>query len=489
MAVAPNSTQIVAPRVELIDPRTGLMSREWYRFFYNLYEIAGAGEGIVPVSRGGTGTNVIPADGRLLIGNGSGYTVNPLIGGAGINVLNAAGNITLVNDGVLSFSGGTTGLTPSTDTTGAVTLAGTLVVANGGTGATDAAGARANLSAAVLGTNDDITSLTALTGAVETPSYIQMDVTPTVTLALGKLSWDSTDQTLNIGMEYDVSQQVGLEYYARVQNNTGVLIPNGTVVGFTGAVPDSALSVSPYLADGASPSLYVVGVMTHDLPDTGQKGYCTAWGFVRNVDTSAFTLGDVLYASPTVAGAFTNIKPTAPQNVIPIAAVLNVGATDGVIFVRPTIEQQKYYAVILKTTSQTPTAINTENLLTFDSIQIGNGVAIGTPTSRITVPQAGLYKFDAPIQLTSGSASAKNVWLWLKKNGVNIPNSARLVTSNINNGYIPITLSETISLTASDYVEIAFASDLINVTISTVAATAFAPAAPAIVLSVTQVQQ
>jgi len=37
---------------------------------------------------------------------------------------------------VASFSGGTTGLTPSTATTGAVTLAGTLAVANGGTGLT-----------------------------------------------------------------------------------------------------------------------------------------------------------------------------------------------------------------------------------------------------------------------------------------------------------------------------------------------------------------
>jgi hypothetical protein len=36
--------------------------------------------------------------------------------------------------GVSTFSGGTTGLTPSSATTGAITLAGTLVTANGGTG-------------------------------------------------------------------------------------------------------------------------------------------------------------------------------------------------------------------------------------------------------------------------------------------------------------------------------------------------------------------
>lgn len=38
-----NITQIPAPRVDFIDQRTGLMSREWYRFFINIYNLAGGG--------------------------------------------------------------------------------------------------------------------------------------------------------------------------------------------------------------------------------------------------------------------------------------------------------------------------------------------------------------------------------------------------------------------------------------------------------------
>lgn len=38
-----NITQIPAPRVDFIDQRTGLMSREWYRFFINIYNLAGSG--------------------------------------------------------------------------------------------------------------------------------------------------------------------------------------------------------------------------------------------------------------------------------------------------------------------------------------------------------------------------------------------------------------------------------------------------------------
>jgi hypothetical protein len=37
MALAPiNPTQITPPRVEFIDPRSGAISREWYRFFLSL---------------------------------------------------------------------------------------------------------------------------------------------------------------------------------------------------------------------------------------------------------------------------------------------------------------------------------------------------------------------------------------------------------------------------------------------------------------------
>lgn len=305
-----------------------------------------------------------------------------------------------------------------------------------------------------------------------------------------RMAWNTSDQTVDLGMEYDVVQQIGLEYYARVQNNTGVTIPNGTVVGFSGAVPDGALSVAPYLANGSTPSLYILGVMTHDLPDTGQKGYCTAWGFVRGVNTSTFTLGDILYASPTTAGAFTNVKPTAPNNVIPLAAVLKVGTTDGIIFVRPTIEQQKYYGEFTKATSQTPAAINTAYALTFDNTEIGKGVSIGGTTSHIIMSQSGLYNIVASVQITSTNASQKAIWVWLRLNGTtNIPNSARLASSTLNNGYVIITLNEVYSFNSGDFIEIMYASDSTNISISTVAATAFAPAAPAVILAVTQTEQ
>jgi hypothetical protein len=63
------------------------------------------------------------------------------------------------------------------------------------------------------------------------------------------------------------------------------------------------------------------------------------------------------------------------------------------------------------------------------------------------------------------------------------------VTININNGYTAVSLAEFFSLAANDRIEIMFAADNTAITVDNVAATAFAPAAPAVVLAVSQIQQ
>ena len=302
--------------------------------------------------------------------------------------------------------------------------------------------------------------------------------------ALATRAWFRFFQLLQSSIE-----DASLLQYTVVQNTTGSTISKGTVVGFAGVGSNNVLSVAPYLADGSQPSLYILGIMAEELPDSGATGLCCVWGNVSGIDTSAFGVGDILYASPTVAGALTNVKPTAPDNVIPVAAVLISNATAGEIFVRPTIEQQKYYGEFTKTTDQTPAAVDTAYALTFDNTEKANGISIGSPTSRIVAAQSGLYQFNVTIQLTSSNSSDKDVWFWFRKNGTDVANSSRLITVSISGGYAPVALIESFSLEENDYIEVMFAAEDTAVTVDNVAATAFAPAAPAVVLSITQIQQ
>jgi hypothetical protein len=91
----------------------------------------------ITVGAGGTGLSTLTAN-NVLIGNGTSNVTFVAPGTAG-NVLTSNGTTwvsSVSTGGVTSFSAGTTGFTPSTTTTGAVTLAGTLIAANGGTGLT-----------------------------------------------------------------------------------------------------------------------------------------------------------------------------------------------------------------------------------------------------------------------------------------------------------------------------------------------------------------
>lgn len=341
--------------------------------------------------------------------------------------------------------------------------------------------------------NDILSSL--VQNSVNT-DYIDLNPAPPVSGKMRRLWWNETDQTANLGMEYDVTQQIGQETYARVGNTTGSTIPNGTVVGFAGATAN-ALLVAPFIANGTQPSLYALGVMTHDLPDSGQRGYCTTWGFVRDLNTSAFSAGDILYASPTTPGALTKVKPTAPNNVIPVAACIVSSATAGVIFVRPTIEQQSNYGVFSDTSSMTPAAIYTPYPITFNTTDFARGFSRGTPTSRIVASQSGLYSFQFSAQLTSSSASAKKMWIWPRINGVDVPNSNSEVSVSANGEATVVAWNWALSINANDYFEIVYAVDDISLSIvaapaqtGAIGTAAFArPGVPSIILTVTQVQQ
>lgn len=285
--------------------------------------------------------------------------------------------------------------------------------------------------------------------------------------------------------------EASLTTHAIVQNSTGATMNIGTVVGFAGVGANNYLSVAPYLADGSTPTLYILGVLAETLPDSGSTGLCTVWGSVTGVNTSAFSVGDILYASPTVAGALTNVKPTAPNNVIPVAAVLKVGVTDGEIFVRPTIEQQSYYGEFSRTTNLSAAVINTAYAIALDTTEIAEGVVLqGSPLDQIKVPQSGLYQFSVRYQLTSTNSSSKSARFWFRKNGTtDYANSTALMSVTGNGDYAAVTQSEFFSLAANDYIQLMWAVSDTALSLAAAAATGYAPAAAAVLLTVTQVQQ
>lgn len=306
----------------------------------------------------------------------------------------------------------------------------------------------------------------------------------------GKLSWNTAEDALDVTMGDGVIAQVPFETFIRAENDTGATIPNGSVVGFAGVNGD--LKISKYIADGSISSLYFVGVTTFEMAD-GDVGPVTVFGKVRGVDTSAWTKGTILYASPTTAGALTSTRPTAPNEVVVVAAVLVSDATNGEILVRPTVPIGLDYGSFSDTTVQTLAAIGTAYPIKHNTTDIANGITVendgsSNPT-QITVSQAGLYKITVSNQYTSSNSSQKDIQTWLRHNGTDIANSNSYVTIATNGGTVIFSTAYVVSMEADDYIQVmwACATDT-AVSINNIAATAYSPAAPSCITSIAQIQ-
>lgn len=308
----------------------------------------------------------------------------------------------------------------------------------------------------------------------------------------GQLEWNIEEDCLNIASSDGSILQAGLEQHMRVKNTTGSTLTNGTVVRFSGVYANSDFNptVVPHIANGTIPPLYTVGVLTGDIPN-GSIGRATTYGKVRELNTTGtpvgetWNIGDILYVSPTNAGKLTKVKPTAPNIVVSVAAVLKVGVTDGILLVRPTIFPRLYYGAFSDTLEQAATVIDTPYAVKLRVTDIANGHHISNNT-QIVAENSGLYNYQFSLQFASTNSSAKNVYVWPRKNGVDIPNSATKLTIVGNMVYTVASWNFIVSMNANDYFELMWATTDLSAKIVAPAATTFCPAIPSAIVTVTE---
>lgn len=158
------------------------------------------------------------------------------------------GTIATQNANNVAITGGT--LSGISVTSGTITGITDLAVADGGTGASDAAGARSNLGAAASGANSDITSLTGLT----TPLSVAQGGTGSGTASGARSNLSAAAS----GVNSDITELTGLTTPLSVaQGGTGQTTLAGflTALGALG-VDSSALTANGYIK--FTNSLYIL---------------------------------------------------------------------------------------------------------------------------------------------------------------------------------------------------------------------------------------
>jgi hypothetical protein len=128
-----------------------------------------------------------------------------------------------------------------------------------------------------------------------------------------------------------------------------------------------------------------------------------------------------------------------------------------------------------------------QNLVPFAITTESFNTKIGAIPSRIYVSETGFYnvQFSAQCNLTSGSTGA--IYFWLRKNGVNVLNTAGKVVVNGPNSETMAAWNYALTLAEGDYIELAWSSSNTRAYLEVEEGTSVRPALPAVILTITWV--
>lgn len=173
--------------------------------------------------------------------------------------------------------------------------------------------------------SEPIVNISGITGHVSTVDYVGFDTAYATALTAGQLGWDGNN-TLGLGMAGgNVTQHIGEDQFFYIKATS--TITKGQVIMFTGAVGASGVPTGAP-ATGITDGNYIIGIAAEAIATNG-FGLVQSFGTLRNVNTSGYADGDILWYDPTVTGGLTKTKPVAPNVKVQMAAVINGGSAGG----------------------------------------------------------------------------------------------------------------------------------------------------------------
>ena len=121
--------------------------------------------------------------------------------------------------------------------------------------------------------------------------------------------------------------KIGQDEVTRVYNNTGAMIPRGSPVYVTGATNDFP-TIAKAQADDITTIDATIGVLKDSI-NASSFGLVLNRGLIGRLDTSSYSVGDLLFVSADSAGKFTTSAPTYPNFAYEIGRVLVVDSQGG----------------------------------------------------------------------------------------------------------------------------------------------------------------
>ena len=151
--------------------------------------------------------------------------------------------------------------------------------------------------------------------------------------AVAQLTWDDGQGTLDLGLKGgNVTAKLAEQEYARVYNAEANSLSKGEIVYVSGA-QGNLIKVNRALANTEATSSGTLGMVAETIT-AGGEGFVQTSGAIYKLNTNTLTAGNAIYLSPTTAGAYTQTKPVAPDQLVILGWVERVSTTVGSIYLK-----------------------------------------------------------------------------------------------------------------------------------------------------------
>jgi hypothetical protein len=151
------------------------------------------------------------------------------------------------------------------------------------------------------------------------------------------------------------------------------------------------------------------------------------------------------------------------------------------------------YGSFYDTTTQTNLVANIPRSMSFNNTDITNGVSISGSTSPfntyIKTQNAGVYDIQFSAQLDKTDSGTDEIVIWLRKNGIDLTDTATAVTLTGNNAKNVAAWNWFVTSAANDYYQIIWLSADVNLRLLAEPISGTHPGIPSVILTVNRVDQ
>ena len=184
--------------------------------------------------------------------------------------------------------------------------------------------------------SDNTTQTTAWTGTISSASITDFSSSVSGLLPVKNIFGGNGVSVSSVSGEYTISASgvaagSAESILTNCFNNTGSTLSKGTVVyinGRSGNLP----TVQKSIATNEAGSSKTYGILFEDITDN-HSGRIIVIGALTNFDTNQFSAaeGSTLYLSPSVSGAMTATKPSAPDHLVSVGKIVRNHNNQGII--------------------------------------------------------------------------------------------------------------------------------------------------------------